>query len=338
MQVKSGIWMHIGQWFDWPDWLVVGTALDKNLKLPQFISAADDILIMANVLDHADPIDILERLAGRASPAMSPRAALSYSTAPTLGDALDFIVKASNANNPCLDTTLDRVEGDLQFGFAAQVPLGRLFDYFALVGLIIIYKVVHFLAPDGIAGVTLETSFRDNASSELFISDFQCQVRSGAEANRLIVPAKVASSPNPEHDPALWQLAWENLAEFERTRKTGSIIEIIRKTVSRTLLEDQRVPRLKQVSSELGISERTIIRLLGEESTSFHAVTEEERRLLAAHLINDPTLSLQSVSELLGYSDKSSFCRSFKKWFGDSPGATRKAFLKAKNPETGCPQ
>ena len=61
MRVKSGTWMHIGEWLDWPDWLCDGTSLGCG-PLPTHISAADDILIAANILEHADIADVLTRL------------------------------------------------------------------------------------------------------------------------------------------------------------------------------------------------------------------------------------------------------------------------------------
>lgn len=327
MQVKSGTWLHIGQWLDWPEWLREGTSLDGSGPLPLYISSADDLLIAANVLGHSDPTDMLVNLVRQARPAMGPRAALLYTNAPTLGDSLEFMAGAINANNPCLSVTLNWVESELHFGIDARVPLGRMTNYIVLMSLILMYKVVQSLASDKVEMVTLETNVQRSESTSSLWPLFQCQVRTGAGENRLVIPTSLTSLRNPEADPTLWLLAQENFKAFERTRDSVPIVERVRARVVRMILEDGQVPRLKQVAVQEGVAGRTIIRLLTESSTSFHAIVEGERRLLAARLINDPSVSMESISMTLGFTDKSSFGRSFRKWFGSPPGEFRKIMM-----------
>ena len=98
----------------------------------------------------------------------------------------------------------------------------------------------------------------------------------------------------------------------------------IRVKVAQILSDKQRAPRLKQMAAETGVSPRTITRLLAAQGTSFHEIVEQERRFRAATLINDPSLSLETVATSLGFTDMSSFGRSFRSWFGQPPGRFRK--------------
>ena len=90
------------------------------------------------------------------------------------------------------------------------------------------------------------------------------------------------------------------------------------------LSRTHRVPRLKQAAVHLGISTRTIVRSLARQNTSYHKLVEAERKSRALALIADTSLSLAEVAEALGFSDMSSFGRSFRLWFGDTPGNLRR--------------
>lgn len=75
------------------------------------------------------------------------------------------------------------------------------------------------------------------------------------------------------------------------------------------------------------MSSRTIVRVLARQNTSFHKLVEAERKARALALIGDTSLSLAEVAETLGFSDMSSFGRSFRAWFGQTPGNLRKLSL-----------
>jgi len=76
----------------------------------------------------------------------------------------------------------------------------------------------------------------------------------------------------------------------------------------------------------LGRSSRTIVRLLARHDTGFHALVEQERKARALLVIADHSVSLAKAARMLGFSDMSSFGRSFRRWFGDTPGNLRKTW------------
>lgn len=76
---------------------------------------------------------------------------------------------------------------------------------------------------------------------------------------------------------------------------------------------------LKQVAEKLHISERTLQRQLTNEQTAFQLLAAEVRRKHAEHLLRQRKLSIEQVSERLGYADISHFSRAFKKWTNVTP-------------------
>ena len=100
----------------------------------------------------------------------------------------------------------------------------------------------------------------------------------------------------------------------------------VRTAIAEMLTRDHRAPRLKQISNALDMSSRTLVRLLARHGTSFHTLVEQERKAKARLLIADSAISLAEAARLLGFTDMSSFGRSFRQWFGDTPGNIRKAW------------
>ena len=67
------------------------------------------------------------------------------------------------------------------------------------------------------------------------------------------------------------------------------------------------------------VSPRTLIRKLESEGTKFQMVRDEFAKKQAVNYLKDASLSVESIGHLMGFSDVSSFRRSFKRWFGETP-------------------
>ncbi len=81
----------------------------------------------------------------------------------------------------------------------------------------------------------------------------------------------------------------------------------------------------EEIAEGLYMSLRTLQRKLGEEDTTYKRVLEETRRELAERYIEDASLTLNEITYLLGFSEASSFSRSFKRWTGIAPSLFRDA-------------
>ena len=76
---------------------------------------------------------------------------------------------------------------------------------------------------------------------------------------------------------------------------------------------------IREIASELEMSERTLRRRLFEMGTSYREILEEKRILRARQLLATRSISLVALADLLGYSDAAVFSRAFKKWSGTPP-------------------
>ena len=82
---------------------------------------------------------------------------------------------------------------------------------------------------------------------------------------------------------------------------------------------------IDNIASELCYNSRTFQRLLQQEGTTFVALLNESRMELAKQYVQDKNVGFTELAFLLGFSELSSFSRSFKRWTGKSPSQYRKA-------------
>mgnify|MGYP001106967447 FL=1 len=84
---------------------------------------------------------------------------------------------------------------------------------------------------------------------------------------------------------------------------------------------------LNDVAEHLFMSPQTIQRHLSNLDTSFNTIKENWRRERAIKLLQNGQLSIEAISERLGFSEARSFTRAFKTWTGLSPRKYRQMFF-----------
>jgi AraC-like DNA-binding protein len=84
-------------------------------------------------------------------------------------------------------------------------------------------------------------------------------------------------------------------------------------------------PSLARVAAVLRMSPRTLQRRLAREGTSLHREIDEIRKQMAIAVLRDRSIATEDVAFLLGYSETSTFFRSFKRWTGTTPRQFRDA-------------
>ena len=80
-----------------------------------------------------------------------------------------------------------------------------------------------------------------------------------------------------------------------------------------------RFPSFEQVTERLNMSATTLRRRLRKENISYQEIKDNCRRDAAMVYLSRPELSISAVAALLGFTDTSSFHRSFRKWTGMTP-------------------
>ncbi len=86
-------------------------------------------------------------------------------------------------------------------------------------------------------------------------------------------------------------------------------------------------PKLGVIADHLSIGTRTLRRRLKELGTSYQKILDDVKKELAMEYLQTTDLSVQEISDLLGYSEVTNFRRAFVKWAELSPYQYRKQIL-----------
>lgn len=314
---------QFGEWLGWPHWLTRGTSLPNNRPLPDRITLADDLIIIANIVDQGEAGGVIALLFGEFKIPGAPITVPALYNAPTLRDALDFFIRAAAFGTPFLKIDLRHDQDYFSIVVDSQLNSGELRHFCAIAMLSTAYRFVSFFVSGEASEITIEVE--DDERSALVAPLKKLPSRISCRANHYAVRGSTAWLPvkNLRSDRAFWEFALERMAVAEREGSRSDIVRRIRAAICTAMTNDARVPRLKQIAALEGVSERTLVRTLAAQGIKFHQLVEEERRSKAAELIGNSTISLSDIARLLGFTDMSSFGRSYRQWFGVTPGQAR---------------
>lgn len=91
----------------------------------------------------------------------------------------------------------------------------------------------------------------------------------------------------------------------------------------------------KRVAATLGISDRTLVRVLGKSGESYQQLLEVVRFSASRTLIRETNLPFAEIAAALGYNEASSFTRAFVRWSGMSPAQWRKSKVRQTKLQSG---
>ncbi|OPA83757.1 AraC family transcriptional regulator [Pseudomonas fluorescens] len=149
---------------------------------------------------------------------------------------------------------------------------------------------------------------------------FGTDVRFGCRHNRMVLAPHWLDTRLPNHHPLALRQALDLLElESAQLHKKMDLIQAVERAISRDLQGSQ----LEKVAGDLNMSGRTLRRRLTEHGLTFEALLEQVRRARTMGLLGNSGLSIERITEEVGYSDVRSFRRAFKRWTGVSPSAFR---------------
>ncbi|MEM7019794.1 MAG: AraC family transcriptional regulator [Pseudomonadota bacterium] len=143
--------------------------------------------------------------------------------------------------------------------------------------------------------------------------------------NQFIIPAHILRKKISTANPAVHVIFQQQCEDMLRGLNR---IENFSATVRRRLiLAGGTFPDIKQVASQLHVSERTLKRRLMNESTSFRALCNEVKNVLACQYLATTEMTVAEIASLLDYTETVSFRRAFVRWNGMTPSAYRASLV-----------
>lgn len=167
----------------------------------------------------------------------------------------------------------------------------------------------------------VELSYSRPSYGHLYEEYLGCPVEYNCASNTLTFNAKYLDYKMPVSDPVSAGLA-ENLCSqaIEKQLQKGDVGSDIKRILSRT---PGTFPSMELVAEELGMSPRSLRRKLTDLDSSFQAIFDEVRMNMAIQYLQTSDVSLDEVSELIGFSDYNNFRKAFKRWTGYPPSYYR---------------
>ena len=131
----------------------------------------------------------------------------------------------------------------------------------------------------------------------------------------------IATGNRIAYEFALQQCEREDVSFPAVNMQRGNVVLRVKEQLLCT--PGQGYPALSAIASVLGMSERSLKRYLEVEGTSFALLLNAQKQQDASSLLQDTALTVQQISERLGYASSINFARAFRQWFGMTPSQYR---------------
>ena len=171
--------------------------------------------------------------------------------------------------------------------------------------------------------IRMELTYPAPRYSREYTATFQCDVRFGAQHNRVVIDTQWLEHPLPGYNPLTSRQA---LALCHQQLRGASCSDEIVGSVERLLRSRLREhPRLTEVARTLHLSERSLRRKLADSGRIFREIHDRVRAERALELLRAGQLSVAEIGIELGFSDPREFRRAFKRWTGMPPQLARRS-------------
>lgn len=300
-----------------------GINYESLMTLDGMISRDDFIQIYRNV----------KALSGREDMGLSAGKQLHLSThgplgvavfsGPDLRCALTLLAKYSRTRMDLIYFTVSELADGMTIQLRENGDLNELRAFMTEAVFSSLFSAIyHFIGEDEFNGKVSFSYSRPNYW-EQYRDHFGLNLVFGHTATEIFVPEALLSRPSPVADPTMHN---QSLAICEQQLKAisdGSEAQdnqSIATLISTLMFENPgRIWSLTEIADRLNMSPRTLIRKLEAEGTKFQAVRDKVAKDQVARYLADDSLTVESIGHLMGFSDVSSFRRSFKRWFGETP-------------------
>lgn len=158
------------------------------------------------------------------------------------------------------------------------------------------------------------------AYESTFGSQLDAPFVGGKQTAELVLDASILHAPTVGADRELSEYFEHALGAADQQEPT--IVSGVRSAIRAALIAGE--PSAQTVAQQLALGQRTMQRRLAQSATTFRAVLDDERRTLAAQYLARPELSLGEVAFLLGFAERASFFKAFRRWYDTTPAAYRR--------------
>lgn len=169
----------------------------------------------------------------------------------------------------------------------------------------------------------IEVTFRhaEPACAKAYAAIFECPIRFGAPSNSILFRAEDLERPVPAANEELAMMLDEMTSQYLALRFDNRFSRKVRDALLAQIPEGE--PRKSETARLLGMTERTLLRRLRDENTTFQELLDRLREELAFARLKESDMSVDEIGASLGFSSSSTFSRAFTRWTGMRPSDWR---------------
>lgn len=289
---------------------------------PDRLSLADTLSIWRSIEQlSGDPLFGF-RMGLSLKPAHFQLIAFTMLSSPTLGDAIEKVLKYQRLISDGGDFSLVNLnENETELVYS---PAAENFSYHQIDAvLVIVLSFARWLLGREISPTAIYFIHGEKQGLAEYEGFFACPVTFNHHQNSIVFPVELLQETLSGHDPYL-AIMHEDMADKQLQHLAKP--DIILRLYERLALTTGSVSR-DRLAEELGMSGRSLQRKLQEHGSSFQQVYDDFRQEKSILLLKDTSLSLLEVSLQLGFSESSTFYRAFKRWQGMTPGEYRQSLI-----------
>jgi AraC-like DNA-binding protein len=241
---------------------------------------------------------------------------------PNVAQALDVVERYSALRLQVAKFSIERDGRRMRLRIEDSVGWGNVSEYISshIVGAIC-------LLLETVSGMPLpETRIAFAHRRPPWADEYQARLREvhlefGAPGYVIDMPESFASAPCITADPTAFRQAVRLCERAEEQFKGDG--DVAQRVLDRLLDHRGEYPSLDEMAKALHMSNRTLIRKLKAQGSSYQGLLDDVRQELAYWYLQQTDLPVEAIAERLGYRDTSNFSRTCKRWFGITPRAIR---------------
>lgn len=308
--------------------LLRGTGLSQSVLLPgdeTRLSGAQQLQIIENARGINGAPDLGLKAGRQLQPSTHGPIGYLALSSPDLITALqslqDFLPLRIAIAQLHLESTGPWLSCRLQLSIDAPPdPKRMLLECFALLLQALVESVIGRPLIEG----RFEFEFGPPAYLDLYPEYFHSPVDFSHSCSQLLIPAALVRTANTAGDAHTHSLA-RDLCQNLLQRVPGASLSMTDRVKRLLLSMPLGEAREEQIARALFVSKRTLARRLEVEGSGYRQIREQLLAELAGRHLKDNSLSVEAVAAALGYHDAANFRRAFRRWYGQSPSAFRRA-------------
>lgn len=303
--------------------VLAGTGVSqRQLDDPRFlISRRQRLAIYRNAQRLAEHSDVALRAGARQR--ISDFAVYGYALASsrTLGAALDVTFQHLHLAGPVLQMS-SSIEGDLGI-WRGHDPwsAGDLLPFVAEFWRSSIHALLSGVLESPLPSLRLVFPYPAPPHWREYGRMFRCPVDFDAGVMEWHYDAKQRERPLPNANP----LAASVCQSFCEQLLAGQpeVSNLLSSINALLVSQPGRFENAVGMAERLGMSVRTFHRRLAAEEVSYQSIVDDVRHRLAVQYLANTSMTIEQISERVGFSDAANFRKAFKKWTGRSPSDER---------------